>query len=74
MVELIDRAAVELARGDEFVARLEQYVKHDHLRGMTRRHREARGAAFERRNALLQHCIGRVADARINIAERLQAE
>ena len=36
---------------------------------------EERGrAAFERSDALLQHCIGRVADARIDVAESLQAE
>ena len=35
---------------------------------------ERRRAAFERRDALLQHGAGRVADARVDVAERLQAE
>ncbi len=41
---------------------------------MPRRDRKPGGAAFERRDALFQHCIGRVADAGIDVAERLQAE
>ncbi len=36
--------------------------------------REARGAAFQRRDAFLQHRIGGVADARIDVAEGLQTE
>ena len=74
VVELVDRAAVELLRGDELVARLHQAMEDQHLRGVARRDREAGGAALERRDALLQHRIGRVADARIDVAEGLQAE
>ena len=33
--ELIDRAAVKLARGDELVPWLEQRVEHEHLRRVT---------------------------------------
>ena len=74
VVELVDRAAIELARGDELVARLHQRVHHDDLRGVAGGDREAGGAAFERGDALLQHGIGRIADAGVDVAERLQAE
>src|SRR6185437_11555246 len=37
-------------------------------------HRERRCAALERRDALFQHGVGRVADAGIDVAERLQPE
>ena len=74
VVELVDRAAIELSRGDEFVAGLQQRLEHDHLRRMARGDRERRRAAFERRDALLQHRVGRVADAGVDVAERLQAE
>ena len=72
--ELVDRAAVEFARGDEFVAGLQQLLKHHHLRGVAGGDRERRGAAFERGDALFQHRVGRVGDAGIDVAERLQPE
>ena len=74
VVELVDRAAIELLRRHELVARLHQAVEHQHLRGMAGGDREAGGAAFERGDALLQHRIGRVADAGVDVAEGLQAE
>jgi hypothetical protein len=36
--------------------------EHQHLRGVTGRDREARSAAFERGDPLLQHRVGWVAD------------
>ena len=72
--ELVDRAAIEFSRGDEFVAGLHQLVQHDHLRGVAGGDRKRGGAAFERGDALFQHRVGRVADAGIDVAERLQAE
>ena len=72
--ELVDRAAIEFARGDEFVTGLQQLLKHHHLRGMAGRHRQRGRTAFERCDALFQHRIGRVADARVDVAERLQSE
>ena len=74
VVELVDRAAIELLRGDEFVARAHQAVHGHHLRGVAGGDRQARGAAFERGDALLQHGVGRIADAGIDVAEGLQAE
>ena len=74
VIELVDRAAIELARGDELVAGLHQAVEHQHLRGVAGGDREPRGAAFERGDALLQHGVGRIADAGVDVAEGLQAE
>ena len=74
VVELVDRAAIELARGDELVARLQQRVEGEHLRRVARGDGKRRRAAFERRDALLQHRLGRVHDARIDVAEGLEIE
>ena len=74
VVELVDGAAVELASGHELVAGLEQGVEDDGLRGMARRHGERRRAALQRGDALLQHGLRGAADARVDVAERLQAE
>ena len=49
-------------------------VEDEHLRRMAGGDRERRRAAFERRDALLQHGVGRVADAGIDVAEGLQPE
>ena len=74
VIELIDRAAVELLRRDEFVAGLHQAMEHQDLRGMAGRHGKPRGAAFKRGDALLEHRGGRIADPRVDIAEGLQPE
>ncbi len=44
------------------------------LRRMSRTDGERRNPAFQRRDALLQHVVGRVHDARIDVAEFLEAE
>ena len=72
--ELVDRAAIELSRRDDLVAGHQQLLQHHDLRGMTRRHRQRRGAALERGDALFQHRIGRIADPGVDVAERLQPE
>ncbi len=74
MGELIDRATIELARGNELIARRQQLLQHHDLRGMSRGNRKCRRAAFQRGDALFQHRVGRIADARIDVAERLQSE
>ncbi len=74
VVELVDRAAVELVRGDELVARLHQRVHGQELGRVAGGDRQRRRAALQRRDALLQHGAGRVADARVDVAEGLQAE
>ena len=72
--ELVDRAAIELARGDELVTQLKQGVENERLRCVTRRHGECRCAAFERRHTLLKNSLGRVRDAGIDVAESLEIE
>ena len=72
--ELVDRPAVEAARGDELVARLHQRVEDQELRGVAGGHRQRRRAALERGDPLLQHRLGRVHDAGVDVAELLQAE
>ena len=72
--ELVDRAAIELARGDELVARLHERMEDERLRRVARGDGERRRAAFERRDALLEHGLGRVHDARIDVAEDLEIE
>ena len=37
-------------------------------------HRQRRHAAFQRRDALLEHGLGRVHDARVDVAEFLERE
>ncbi len=74
MVELIDRAAIELPRRDEFVAWLQQRVEAQELGRVARCDSKRGRAALQRRDALLQHRIRRIADARIDVAEGLQPE
>ena len=49
-------------------------MHHEHLRRVAGSNGKARGAAFERGDAFLEHRIGRVADAGVDVAERLQSE
>src|SRR5205085_156181 len=74
VIELIDRATIELARGDELVAWTEQRMKRQHLRRVSRRNRKRRRAALQRCDTLFEHRVGRVTDAGVDVAERLQAK
>ena len=74
VVELVDRAAIELGRGDEFVAGRQQGVEGEEFRRMAGGDAERSRAALERCDALFQHRRRRVGDARVDVAERLQAE
>ena len=74
VIELIDRAAVELAAGNELIARLEQRVEDEELRRVPRGDGKRRGAAFQRRDAPFQHGLRRVVDARVDVAEHFQPE
>jgi hypothetical protein len=74
MVELVDRAAIELVGGDDFVAGRQHRVEHEKLRRMAGGHRQRRRAALERRDALLEHGLRRIGDAGVDVAEGLQAE
>jgi hypothetical protein len=72
--ELVDGAAVEPPRRHELVARLQERVHDDDLRRVAGGDGEGGGAALQGRDALFQDGAGRVADARIDVPERLQAE
>jgi hypothetical protein len=74
LVELGDRAAVELFRRNQLVARPHEIEECYDLRGMTARHGAGRRAALERRDPLLEHRHGRVGEARVDVAEALQVE
>ena len=74
LAELVDRAAIELARGDDLVARLISVCSARSCAAWPDAHGKAGAAAFQRRDALLQHRIGRVHDARIDVAEDLEVE
>ena len=74
MIELVDRAAIEFFRGDELVARLQQGVEDQKFGRMARGDGKRRCAAFKRRDATFENRIGRVGDAGVDIAERLQSE
>ena len=72
MAELVDGAAIQLFRRHEFGAGFHQRVEDEELRRMARRRRQRRGAAFERRDAFLEHGVGRVGEARVDVAEDLK--
>ncbi len=72
--ELIDRAAIKLARGDDLAAGAHQRVQGQQLRGMAGGAGKARAAILQRRDAFLQHRIGGIHDARIDVAEDLEIE
>jgi hypothetical protein len=74
LVELVDRTAIELARGHEFIARAHQRVEGQKLRGMAAAAGKTGAAVFQRRDAFFQHRIGRVHQPRIDVAEDLQVE
>jgi hypothetical protein len=74
VVELVDRTAVKLCRSDEFLTRPHEGMEHHRLRGVTRGDCEGRRRALQRRDALLERRGGRVGDAGVDVAERLQAE
>ena len=74
VAELVDGAAIEPLCRDDLVAGLHQRVEHDELRPMAGCDGERRGAALQRSDALLQHRLRRVPDARVDVAEGFQRE
>ncbi len=73
LAELVDRAAIELARRHDIVARSHQGVQCQQLRRVARAAGQTGAAAFQRGDAFLQHRIGGVHDARIDVAEYLKS-
>ena len=72
--ELGERAAIEVARGDELVARLHQREEDQELRGVARGAARGAAAALEAGDAFLEHRDGRVGQARVDVAEVVQVE
>ena len=72
--EQVPCAAVEIGRGDDVVAGAREILHRESRGRLTAGQRQPRDAAFERGDALLQHIVGRVADARVDVAEFLQRE
>jgi len=74
IAELVDGAAVELARRNEIVARTHDRMEDEELCSVARGDGECRRTAFKGSDALFEHGLRRVHDAGVDISERLQAE
>ncbi len=72
--EDVPGAAVERRRRHDVVAGPGEVEQCEHLGGVTGRDGDRRAAAFERRDALLEHVVGGIHDAGVDVAERAQAE
>ena len=73
-IELCVGATVERRRGDQVVAALAQAADGEKLRRLAARERQRADAALQRSHALLEHGRCGVHDARVDVAEALQAE
>jgi hypothetical protein len=73
-LEEVVGAAVEAACRDNLVSGLEQGEQRERLRRLPTGHCQSRDAALERRDALLEHVVGGVHDAAVDVAELLQGE
>ena len=72
--ELGERAAIEVARGHEFVARLQQREEGKELCRVAGGSRQRRAPALQRRHPLLQHRDGGIGEPRVDMAETVQVE
>lgn len=72
--ELGQRTAIEIARGDEMVARLQQGEEGEELGGVAGGGGDRRAPAFQAGDAFLQDADGGVGQARIDVAEAVQVE
>ena len=69
VLEEVVGAAVDRAGGDEVVAGLRDVQDREGRRRLAARQQEGAGAALERGDALLDHCLGRVHDPGVDVAE-----
>ena len=69
VLEEVVRAAVDRRRRDDVVARLRDVQHGERLGRLARGDEQGAGAALERREALLDDRLGRVLDARVDVAE-----
>ena len=74
VVQQVLRAAVQRRAGHDVRARAHQRGDGQVQRGLAAGGGDRADAAFQRRHALLQHRVGRVADARIDVAGALEVE
>ena len=74
VVQQVLRAAIERGGCHDMAARAHQRGNAQVQGGLAAGHADGTDTAFQRRDALLEHCIGRVADARIDMARPLQIE
>lgn len=74
LLKLRDRAAVEMRRGDDFIAGREQGHERDELRRHAAGDGEGPRGAFERGHAFLEDGGRWVADARVDVAVLLELE
>ena len=72
--EQVVGAAVQRLGRDQVVARAGEVEHGQGLGGLPARHRQSRDAAFELRDALLEHVARRVHDAGVDVAEDAQPE
>jgi hypothetical protein len=74
VVQQVLRAAVQRGAGDDVRAGAHQRRHAQVQRGLAAGGGDGADAAFQRRHPLLQHRVGRVADAAIDVAGALQVE
>ncbi len=72
--EQVPSAAVKVGRRNDVVASVGDVLQRERRRGLAARHRQRGDAAFERGDALLEHVVGRVHDAGVDVAEFPQPE
>ncbi len=72
--EQVPGAAVEVGRGDDVVAGPREVLQREGRSRLPARQRQRADAALERGDALLEHVVGRVHDAGVDVAELLQRE
>ena len=74
LLELRDRAAIKMRRGNDLVAGRKQGHQRDELRRHAARHDQCARRAFQRGQPLLQHRGRGIADARVDVSVLLQLE
>ena len=74
VLELVHRAAVEGARGDDVIAGLEESEESSRLRGDTAREGDSSDAAFEIRHSLFERRHRRVHDAGVGVPVLFEIE
>ena len=72
--EQVDGAAVERGGGDDMIAGIEQRRDRQMHRGHAARGADRADAALQRRQPFLEHCRGRVGNARVDVPGAFQIE